>query len=460
VNILLVSNGFPPQAFGGVETYTYDLSKSLTQAGLAVTVFCRQADYSLPDYHISDSLEEGIRVIRVVNDHKKISSFEGTFVDEKIESLFGQYLLDVSPDLVHFNHLISLSARLPEIAEENHIPAVVTLHDFWPLCQRVNLIDWQGNICIGPSADGENCAVCVVGGESKVKLANSMQWLTKLFKSMTSSSTRNRIRQSIPGGSSQPPLLRSTPQIFQDRRRLFLGAVQKSSQILAPSNYVKDNYLANGYEHTIEVLPLGINLPAEAIRHEKREDWSLVPIVFGAIGSFIPHKGFDTLIRAFMNVPGENLRLNLYGGMDSRSAYYNQQRETARQDKRINFMGAFTPQQRGKIFKSIDILVVPSRWESYSLVCREALLSGIPVVVSRISPLTDVVIDQENGYLFDPDNEEQLTTILKRIAGNPEILADLNCPGPVSIPTQQTHVEAMVGIYQQVIDSYRIRESH
>lgn len=455
MNILLVSNGFPPKAFGGVETYTYDLSRALAQADHAVTVLCRESDYSLPDYHISDSLEAGIRVIRIVNDHKKITSFQDTVVDEKIESMFRQFLLDVSPDLVHFNHLISLSARLPDIVEENHIPSVVTLHDFWPLCHRVNLIDWQGNICMGPLADGENCAVCVVGGESKVKLANSMQWFTGLVKSMTSSSTRNRIRQTIPGGSSQPPLLRSTPQIFQDRRRLFLRAIQKSDRILAPSDYVKDNYMANGYEHAIEVLPLGINLQAEAFQREEREDWILAPIVFGAIGSFIPHKGFHTLIRAFMNVPGENLRLNLYGGMDSRSAYYNRFRDIARQDRRINFLGAFTPQQREEIYKSIDALVVPSRWESYSLVCREALMSGIPVIASHISPLTDVVIDQENGYLFDPDNEEQLTTILKRIAGTPAILADLNCPGPVLIPTQRNHVEAMAGIYHQVIDSYK-----
>lgn len=455
MNIFLVSNGFPPQALGGVETYTYDLSKGLTRAGHAVTVFCRQSDYSLPDYHLSDSLEEGIRVIRIVNDHKKISSFQGTFVDERIETIFRQYLLGVSPDLVHYNHLISLSARLPDIAAENHIPGVITLHDFWPLCQRVTLIDWQGNICVGPAADGKNCAVCVVGGESKVKLANSMQWFTRLVKSMTSSSTRNRLRQSIPGGSSQSPLLRSTPQIFQDRRRLFLEAVQKSGRVLAPSNYVKDSYLANGYEHTIEVLPLGINLAAEVSQRKKREDWGQAPIVFSAIGSFIPHKGFDTLIQAFMNVPGENLRLNLYGSIDFRSAYYNQMREIAEQDRRIVFKGAFSPQQRGEIFKSIDILVVPSLWESYSLVCREALMSGIPVIASRISPLTDVVIDQENGYLFDLENVAQLTAILKRIAGNPAILAKLNCPGPVSIPTQQTHVEAMVGIYHQVIGSYQ-----
>ena len=156
-----------------------------------------------------------------------------------------------------------------------------------------------------------------------------------------------------------------------------------------------------------------------------------------------------------MKVPGENLRLNIYGGGDARSAYYNQQRDIARQDKRIDFIGAFQPQQRGEIYKSIDILGVPSRWESYSLVCREALMSGIPVIASRISPLTDVVIDQENGYLFDPENEEQLTTILERIACNPVILADLNCPGPISIPTQEIHAETMVGIYHQVIDSYR-----
>ena len=174
MKILLVSNGFPPRASGGVETYTYDLARSLVEVGFQVAVFCRDSDYDQTDYRISDYLEEGIRIIRIVNDHKKIISFQDTYVDEQVESIFRGYLGELAPDLVHINHLIALSVRLPEIVDEAGIPSVITLHDFWPLCQRVNLIDWQGNVCQGPRLDGTNCSVCVVGGDGKVQLAHSM----------------------------------------------------------------------------------------------------------------------------------------------------------------------------------------------------------------------------------------------------------------------------------------------
>ena len=118
-------------------------------------------------------------------------------------------------------------------------------------------------------------------------------------------------------------------------------------------------------------------------------------------------------------------------------------------------MGAFNPDRRWEIYDNIDILVVPSRWESYSLVCREALMSGIPVIASRISPLTDVVVDQVNGYLFEPEDDERLTAILKRIANQPEVISSLSLPGPITIPTQIDHVRAIEMIYTRAIDRHK-----
>ena len=47
MKILQVSHGFPPKENAGVELYTFDLSKALTQVGHDVSVFCRGEDPDL-----------------------------------------------------------------------------------------------------------------------------------------------------------------------------------------------------------------------------------------------------------------------------------------------------------------------------------------------------------------------------------------------------------------------------
>jgi glycosyltransferase involved in cell wall biosynthesis len=52
MNILIVANGFPPTAYGGVEVYTYDLARNLNKRGHRVSVFCRESNANLVDYDI------------------------------------------------------------------------------------------------------------------------------------------------------------------------------------------------------------------------------------------------------------------------------------------------------------------------------------------------------------------------------------------------------------------------
>lgn len=67
-----------------------------------------------------------------------------------------------------------------------------------------------------------------------------------------------------------------------------------------------------------------------------------------------------------------------------------------------------TPEEMHNVYKNTDISVIPTMFsEGTSLSCLEAMASGNLVISTRIGGLSDLVIDNYNGYLIEP-NEDAL----------------------------------------------------
>lgn len=77
-------------------------------------------------------------------------------------------------------------------------------------------------------------------------------------------------------------------------------------------------------------------------------------------------------------------------------------------------------------YRAADVLIVPSRSESFGLVAAEAQACGTPVVASSVGGLPHVVADGESGLLVEGWDPEDYAIALEHILGDPSLAARLS----------------------------------
>ncbi|MEQ8877096.1 MAG: glycosyltransferase [Phycisphaerales bacterium] len=109
------------------------------------------------------------------------------------------------------------------------------------------------------------------------------------------------------------------------------------------------------------------------------------PRVIGAIGRLERQKGFDVLIEGFRLSPQRDARLLIFGEGSERAHL-----ETlAAGDARIEFHGH--AKDPAAAYRQVDIVAMPSRWEAFGLVAKEARAAGRPVIHSSVDGLADQI---------------------------------------------------------------------
>jgi glycosyltransferase involved in cell wall biosynthesis len=74
--------------------------------------------------------------------------------------------------------------------------------------------------------------------------------------------------------------------------------------------------------------------------------------------------------------------------------------------------------------EAADIFLMPSKWEGFGLAAVEAMNAGLPLVVSDVPGLREVVgEDGECAFLVDPEQPGQIAGALYRLIENPKLRA-------------------------------------
>ncbi|HEY3346079.1 MAG TPA: glycosyltransferase family 4 protein [Nitrospirota bacterium] len=456
MKILFVCHGFPPNEKAGAETYSLNLAKSL--AGRHdVYVFTRTADMGAKEYSVRDEVAEGVKVRRVVNNLLDINRFTRLYINEDIDAEFEKFFNEVDPDIVHIQHLIGLSGTIVEIVRKREVPVVMHLHDYYYLCPMVQLIDSLENVCEGP-CEGYRCAM-VCGDRFWIPPAVvTASPLWRMAKKIAPERLQRFVKYRVIGRkksaqeslSAAGPICENaeTPK-YSARLDFHMNMLNSADLLIAPSKFTRRKFIELGIkEDKIKALYYGI--PKKRLMEVKKQRTDKVR--FGYIGTFLKHKGLDTMVEAFAMLPKDKAELYIhgYGGPDEALIIARLKRKAA--GARVNFMGSFAQSELPGILAVLDVLVTPSTWyETLNIVAREGILSGTPVIASRIGGLQESVEDGVNGFLFEPGNSGELYQKMMKFVEDPELADKMkgDCSKIIGI---EEHAELMEKIYIDLIE--------
>jgi glycosyltransferase involved in cell wall biosynthesis len=417
MRIALVVHKLPPESLGGTELYTMSLARHLAARGHQVAVFC-PTDSDVR----AVQAEEGITLWREPRSRSVLPGPMGEFVrtlrDPAIEHGFDRFLAEIRPELVHVQHLQSVSIRLLRLARG--LPRVLTLHDYWYFCPNSQLILPDGALCDGPKG-GRSCVGC---GLDRAGLSLSGTVLGAAIGAVVGTAFVWRYRSV----------------------RHVMGEVER---LVAPSAFLRERYMAEGIApDRIALLPHGLDVERLASRCPTPDPPGRPHI--GYLGAIAWQKGLHILIEAFNRLP-ENAVLTVYGDMTVFPKYAARVRALARHPG-IRFAGALSPECVGDALRTLDCLVVPSLWhETFSLVAQEALGIGVPVVASRVGALPERIADGMTGRLVPPGDVDALAAALTDVLMHPDRLAVYRANIRPD-PTMAEHAADLETLYRDLVD--------
>lgn len=188
---------------------------------------------------------------------------------------------------------------------------------------------------------------------------------------------------------------------------------QEADKVIALSNYEKDLLIRifNMDNNKIVVIPSGINL-------DEFKDLKMArakPKTILCVGRLEKYKGVQYVIHA-LPLLDAGFRLEIVGNGPYKEHLIGLSRELRLED-RIDFYQDLPREELLRKYAMADLLVLLSKFESFSIVVAEALASKTPCIVANTSALTEWV-DNKNCFGVDyPVNIAQLAKSINEVIG-------------------------------------------
>ncbi len=178
------------------------------------------------------------------------------------------------------------------------------------------------------------------------------------------------------------------------------------------------------------VIPNGIDTDAfcpgrdESIRSDLR--LSTEAILVGAIGNIRPAKSYQTFLRAARLLLDRSDRFRFviagqYGGALAEDLL--RLRAQLGLEERLFFLGLRS--DVATVLHNLDVFVLSSKSEGFSLACVEAMACGIPVVATRCGG-PEAILDEHSGILVAPEDPGALANAVNHIIVTPGLAQTLS----------------------------------
>lgn len=210
--------------------------------------------------------------------------------------------------------------------------------------------------------------------------------------------------------------------------RLFLRKIFiKLADGCITNSYAGRNYLINilgiNIEKVVKVpyevpslhsLTSGKNSNLEALKYLNKP-------CFIYVGSLIPRKGLYYLLEAcnvLVNTGETKFSLVIIGEGSQREELENY---CAKYNltSYVQWIGRVEYTQLSSFFELADVFVFPTLEDTWGMVVLEAMLMGKAVLCSKFAGASELIMEGENGYTFDPQNIKEIVNLMRGFVDNP-----------------------------------------
>ncbi len=178
----------------------------------------------------------------------------------------------------------------------------------------------------------------------------------------------------------------------------------------------------------VAIVPCGVDLevfrPRDTFAARQALGYARGDSILLYVGRFEPLKGIDRLLEAVaILMRRQNVQVIIVGGDGPRTAEERRLRKVVRAlelQEYVKFAGRVEREHLPIYYSAADLLVVPSRYESFGLVVLEALACGTPVVSTPVGAADSLLTNDRNGYIVNAAGSESLAAGIGRLLFTPE----------------------------------------
>lgn len=118
----------------------------------------------------------------------------------------------------------------------------------------------------------------------------------------------------------------------------------------------------------------------------------------------------------------------------------------------IRLVGPATQEIVARWMQAADLVIVPSRAEGLGLAAVEALACGVPVVACSVGGLVEVVTDEFNGILVQPDDPAALRAAVERLLRSDDLRGQLASNARASVAHHDRRIvdRQMAGVWKSM----------
>ena len=189
--------------------------------------------------------------------------------------------------------------------------------------------------------------------------------------------------------------------------------IELADHILTVSEFARESYVNAGVPPgRVTSVPMGADLSAFTPNGGEKTDPGR-PFTFLFAGHAGRRKGVDVMLAASerLQQSGQTHRLQFAGGAN--------EGVFANTDAPVERLGYLNRPELAKAFRRADVLVLPSRHDSFGRVVVEAMATGLPVLLSEHVGAKEVVTEGETGWVVPAEDVDALASRMRWCIDHP-----------------------------------------